>query len=205
MSLESYQAPRFPATNLPLPSGHRHKLLSKDSVAWALYSERSPIKALKRPGSNSASQKAGKRYEARVLKALSIIPNGRAVLSPWIQYGLTSGHESYCQPDALLFRKNYLIIFEIKLTHTIDAYWQLRHLYLPIMKRLELNIPIVLVEITRSFDPSYLYPEEMVLYFQLVDLLRDLDNTIGGRYSEDGSRLFVPQESTNINILQWKL
>ena len=158
---------------------------------WARYAKTSPLKNLRAPGSNTASQKAGRRYESKILRNLKVGNETTFMLSPWIHYALTSGLEHHCQPDAILLRKDCLIIFEVKLTHTIDAYWQLRHLYAPAMRKVEPNTPQHLVEITRSFDPNCLYPETMRLFFDLSILLSYLAAT-------------VPDEKI-INILQWKL
>lgn len=188
--MTTYIPPRFPATDLPLPTGHRHRI--PNSVKWAVYSDGGPMKNfLKKPGSNSASQKAGKRYEAKILKELDNIGNGRPIKNPWLHYADDSGLERYCQPDALFFRKSYLIIFEVKLCHTMDAYWQLRKQYSPVMKVLEPGLPQHLVEITRSFDPAVRFPEEMKLFFDMRELLFHLDEQVG-----------TPPQ---INVIQWKL
>lgn len=55
------------------------------------------------------------------------------------------------------------VIFEVKYSHSRDAWHQLRELYQPVLSRLVPDIPIEVVEVTRYFDPAVPLPEECVL------------------------------------------
>ena len=112
-----------------------------------------------------------------------------AVKSPWLQY-IDSEGTHFCQPDLLLTNKNLILLCEIKLTHTSAAFFQMEKLYRPVLQRIFPQHKILSVEITRSFDPSIRFPQEMLLYFSIEDLL--LNST--------------PSSNLNtISVLQWKL
>lgn len=109
-------------------------------------------------------------------------------IAPWIQY--QNGALRFCQPDALLFLPgNQIVIVEAKLTHTADAYWQLRLLYEPVLRILYPEACIHVLEITRSFDPAVAMPEEMVLFFDYKEFLKHLPSTA----------------QKEVYVLQWKL
>lgn len=153
----------------------------------------SPLRGLRNAGSGSAAQRAGKRYEKKVLQAISkLYENIEAVSvrpSPWIGYTLFSesiNDERHCQPDLILETREEIFLCEIKLSHTVDAYWQLSSLYAPVVKKLYPDRPVRLVEITRSFDPAVLFPVDMRLFFSL------------------GHLMMTPRSSA-VEVLQWKL
>lgn len=66
----------------------------------------------------------------------------------------------YCQPDALISRYDLLYIFEIKYSHTTDAWWQLEHLYSPVLAHLYPEKRQVLVNVVRSANPDIRFPGE---------------------------------------------
>lgn len=94
--------------------------------------------------------------------------------SPWFTFwdsGGTPGRESrrWCQPDGLLLDPwlGTIIICEIKYQHTSDAWWQLRRLYLPVVRA---AFPATLwsiscLEIVKWYDPATLFPEPTVLLY----------------------------------------
>lgn len=67
-----------------------------------------------------------------------------------------------CIPDGLLLRSHDAILFEIKIQHMPEAWWQLRKLYQPVVERWW-EKPIQVCEIVKSFDPSMGFPEEPVI------------------------------------------
>lgn len=138
-----------------------------------------------RHSGRSVAQKNGKRYEKRVFAFLERTLPG-VKIQPWIEFS-SKGNLRYCQPDAFFLDidKLRLTIFEVKYTHTIDAYWQLEHLYRPVLQARYPDFSIYRVEITRNFDPAVQFPIDLYLYFNLFELL---DN---------------PQ-SKGISVLQWK-
>jgi len=73
-----------------------------------------------------------------------------------------------CQPDALLlFKSGAVLIVEVKLTHTANAWWQLRKLYEPVVKALTNHShPVYVVEICKSGDPLISFPEKVKMHSQ---------------------------------------
>lgn len=187
MTIQS-QLCRFPANSLPLPSRYFNRTVQ--DVTKAVYSPKAPARAIKASGSNTPAQKAGKRYEAKVLTSLLQKNLGTTVIAPWISFEAKSQAFGFCQPDCLIFRNGYVVICEVKLTHTVDAYWQLRHLYGPILRSLEPQLPQIHLEITKSFDPKVTFPAEMVFSFDIDNLVKHFDS--------------LPSNPSEVFVLQWK-
>jgi len=80
----------------------------------------------------------------------------------------------YCQPDALLLfeRLSLLLIVEVKYSHTPDAFWQLEHLYVPVLRAFMgvSHWKIATCEIVKWFDPSTRFPVRPVLRETLEDI-----------------------------------
>lgn len=171
----------------PLPVPPYNRFRPAGVVKSAQFIDKSPLGAIRNPGSNTAAQKAGKRFERKLLKRISEL-DVRTSISPWIQY--QNGNLRFCQPDALLWlTPQDIVIVEAKLTHTADAYWQLRLLYEPVLRAIEPAARIHLLEITRSFDPAVRMPEEMVLFFDYKEFLKHLP----------------VEPRKEVYVLQWKL
>jgi hypothetical protein len=183
-----YVAPEFSPTLGVLPAGRGFRPAGE--VLAARLSE-SPLRSIKNPGTATAAQRAGKRYEKKVLTAVSklfphvgpksLLPPSpvlsevvHALPSPWIAFTARRDRsaERHCQPDLLLIGEREILVCEIKLAHTVDAYWQLRHLYGPVVAKLFPSHTLRLVEITRSFDPVVRFGEGMRLFFSLEHVLR---------------------------------
>ncbi len=90
--------------------------------------------------------------------------------SPWLHFR-EEGQEDFrwAQPDGLLIDgiKGIITIVEIKYSHTADAWWQVRRLYLPVLQKL---FPPNLwryeaLEVVKWYDPDTVFPEKV----QLVD------------------------------------
>lgn len=105
------------------------------------------------------SQRSGLRYESKVHERLSLLLSDY-VASPYFHFIDDSGHRTLI-PDGVVHLPRP-IIFEIKLTHTSDAWWQLRKLYLPLYER-RFNHTPVLIEVCYHYDPRTPFPEETVL------------------------------------------
>lgn len=148
----------------------------------------SPLRGIRKPGTGTAAQRAGKRYENRVLVAITKLFAGSDVFvrpSPWIEFSGGPSTSRHCQPDLLLETPEEIFLCEIKFSHTLDAFWQLQHLYAPVVSRLH-ERPVRLVEITRSFDPVVRFPAPMRLFFSIEHILRT-------------------PPSGAVEVLQWKL
>lgn len=123
------------------------------SSAQALWADFNLAAQFPRPRKGRKAE--GLRYEKKVNDFLegkysSFIPN-----LPFEYYDRTGKH--LCIPDGILFTHQGVIVFEVKLTHTIKAYWELSTLYRPVI-RLALRVPVRVAEITRSYDPSAPFP-----------------------------------------------
>lgn len=90
------------------------------------------------------------------------------VRGPWLQFQSADAESPrFCQPDHLVFDPvdRAIYIIESKLKHTPEAWWQLRHLYTPVLAGL---FPPQLwkfrvVEIVRWYDPAITFPERVTL------------------------------------------
>lgn len=130
----------------------------------------------RRPRGTSPAQKSGLRYQRKVCDELRVVwgrqAGGDILIGPWVEYtnGLRRG---YCQPDILARVRDLVYIFEIKVRSTTDAWWQLRRLYEPVVKKLwpDAHSQPTLVNVVKSYDPDVLFPEERwPLLFNLEEL-----------------------------------
>jgi hypothetical protein len=106
---------------------------------------------------------AGLRYEKRVQKVLEEISE-LYVPGPWIRYGLRGeGRGRWCQPDGFILdlRKGLITIIEVKYKHTIDAWWQIRKLYEPILKKIfpPSHFQYACIEIVSWYESGIKFPE----------------------------------------------
>lgn len=112
----------------------------------------------------SGAQKAGLAYQRRVGDYLRLVRNPDSISSsPWFHYLDSSSRRSYCQPDFLVADVLQVLVVEVKLRWTTDAWWQLRKLYLPVVAKAFPDRHPVPLCITRSYDPSAQIPEEVNL------------------------------------------
>lgn len=111
---------------------------------------------------------AGLKYEEKVHNWLSDRYGPRYVRSPWFRYFIRGRTKPlYAQPDALIFdlQDGLCTIIEIKLRHCVRAYWQLEHLYLPLLRTLlrSAHLSFSTCEICSYFDPAEPFP--VPIYF----------------------------------------
>lgn len=106
----------------------------------------------------------------------SYLPN------PWIKFEGQAGIK-WCQPDGLLFdlEAGLLTIVEVKYQHTTDAWWQLRELYEPVVRKLfpQKLWRIVVLEYVKWFDPSVPWPEDIQMVAQLAHVSKLQDKQTG--------------------------
>lgn len=149
------------------------------SVKRARFSDVPPpfLGANRRRGTGAKAE--GKRYEERALGYLNYEFGDKLIPSPWLQYW-DQGEERWCQPDALIidFKAATIIIAEVKLKHTADAWWQLTHKYLEVVNAI---FPACLwrlccVEIVRWYDPQVAFPVRPILRKDLRQLRADRIN-----------------------------
>jgi hypothetical protein len=134
----------------------------------------SPLSSGKRRGTvrcgasqkGTPAQRMGLRYERKVLSYLSGVFPG-FIPSQWFRYASDAGTK-WCQVDGLLLLPGgKVLIFEVKYSFVEAAWWQLRKLYEPVVRRAYYAREVGLCLICRSYDPSKRFPEE-------VELLPDL-------------------------------
>jgi hypothetical protein len=128
--------------------------------------------------------RAGLRYEARALAHLAEVLEGGFEPSKWFRFAGATGIR-YCQVDGLLHSEAVTAIFEVKVTFTSDAWWQLRHLYEPVVRKALLPARLALVIVCKSFDPAAAFPEP-------VNHLRGLD------------RQLIERSGDQISVYSWR-
>lgn len=134
-------------------------------AAWASgegpFPLRTPVSSArgKKKDRRSLAQKAGLRYEKKVHRHLQqLFPDFRP--AQWLRYDV-AGQVRWCQTDGLLVLNDVAVIFEVKYTFTCDAWFQLRGLYQPVVKRAFYTTRERLCIICRNFDPSVRLPEKI--------------------------------------------
>lgn len=114
----------------------------------------------------SEAQLRGIRYEKAAKRILEEQYNHEFIPGPWFWYREKRRRGHFCQPDGLIIQPRHrrIIITEIKLRHTQDAYFQLFDLYLPVvMKTFGKEWRYGCVEIVRWYDPAEPTPEPPAL------------------------------------------
>lgn len=106
----------------------------------------------------TVAQKAGLRYEKKVLNELSERFGSAFHPSPWLRFTDETGTR-YCQPDGLLIQERGTFIFEVKYSFVSDAWFQLRRLYGPVVERAYRPAKIFYVVICRNYDVARPFPE----------------------------------------------
>ena len=103
------------------------------SVERAFFCQSEPCWLRKRR--YNAIQRAGKRYEAKVLQKLVGLYGDWLLPSPWITF-YQGGRWQWIQPDALIVRPDLGLIgvVEVKLSHVAKAWKQMWEQYVPVLK-----------------------------------------------------------------------
>ena len=91
--------------------------------------------------------------------------------------GTVPGRWRWCEVDALLVRPSTgrITIIEYKYQHTSDAWWQLRRLYEPVVRKLFCPPfwSIALCEVVKWYDPAVKFPEPL-------RMVRDIRDAVPG-------------------------
>lgn len=131
-----------PSSILPSPSCHIIKGLRS-----AYLTAESPFK--KEPKLKGAPAK-GKTYERWVIRKLkNKLPAEMFFPSQWIRYEDASGWH-YAQPDIFILLPAKILLLEIKRTQTLEAHYQLRGLYKPLLNFLYPDKKVVCVQICKN-------------------------------------------------------
>lgn len=129
----------------------------------------------------SAVARKGLSYERRVHQhfqsAFRPRPGGLLyVPSRWIRFQTSDPRERelrYAEPDGLFvdFSRLQITIVEVKLTHTQYAWWGLRRLYEPLIRKIfGPRWRYSVCEVCRFYDPGVAWPEPFTLVRSLTDL-----------------------------------
>jgi len=117
----------------------------------------------------TAAQRRGLAYERKAHAHFERKFSERYLASPWFHYTRTNtrglSRSNFCQPDGLLFDipQGRIIILEMKLRHTPDAWWQLFYRYIPVVKAAYPGFELEVCEVTPFLDPAVRCPEPPVL------------------------------------------
>jgi len=117
------------------------------------------IKQVRRRGRRAE----GIRYESKGQAHFLATYPDTYVASPWFRFWPPGAKRwVWCQPDGLLIdiRRGVITVVEFKLKHTSDAWWQVRHLYQPVVRAcVGVGWEFSAVEVVRWFDPDVAFPE----------------------------------------------
>lgn len=105
---------------------------------------------------------AGLAYERKAHGYLSERYPYLYIPGPWLRFRNPQSYEwRYCQPDGFILdlQKLHLTLIEIKLKHTQFAWWQLLHLYAPVLRKLfGKDFSYSCCEVVKWFDPHTPFP-----------------------------------------------
>jgi len=137
--------------------------------AWAVAS--GPFGRTPTLRGRSAAQKAGIRYERKVLSALAAEYGGNFLPSPWFQYvPKDSDLRRWCQLDGIHRVEGVVTLFEVKARFCSAAWWQLRKLYEPVVRKAWPIQQLISVVVCKSFDPTTRFPEPYKLMGSLAEV-----------------------------------
>lgn len=110
----------------------------------------------------------GVRYEKRVQEHLIYEYPETYIPSPWIHFrDDTSDRFRWCQPDGINIdvHRGIVTCCEIKYSHTPDAWWQTRKLYMPVLQHIFASTlwSIQVCEIVKWYDAATVFPEDVEL------------------------------------------
>lgn len=126
----------------------------------------------------SAAQNAGLRYEIKVCERL--VEEWEGFL-PQVVLKFTSDFISEkCIADGLLLwhpllRAGEIVVVEVKLKHTADAWFSLKYLYQPVVARAFPRQRVRRLEICRSYESGVRLPESHTLHRSVDEFLASRD------------------------------
>lgn len=140
-------------------SGIRQSTASRNAKgllsARALWTQYNYSKKFSKP--KKGARAAGHRFEDQVVKVLNERYSEFTFGIPF-EYSTIYNPRSICIPDGFFVFPDEIIIAEIKLRHTKDAWFQLRCLYQPVLQK-ALRRPVRLLEICKWYNPDEKFPE----------------------------------------------
>ena len=120
---------------------------------------------------DSAAKENGLRYENKVQRFLNECFDARYIPNPRIEFRDDLGPR-VCFPDGILLAPDRLVIFEIKIGHMPEAWWQLKRLYEPVLREWR-GTPSQVVEVVKSYDPAVPFPVGIELIDNLQEWVKD--------------------------------
>lgn len=148
--------------NLTRPPGLPSNFSPAGFVYWAQFFPGQPSHI--KPQRARGARAEGIRYEKKVQEFLKKQDWGdyELIPSPWIIFRTgESKRDRFCQPDALLVnvKTKHIVVIEIKLQHTQNAWWQIRQLYEPVLRIIYPGYTFSPIEIVRWLDSRAVFPE----------------------------------------------
>jgi hypothetical protein len=154
-------------------------------VEWARFSDNAPT--FKRKGRVTGRRLQGVKYEI----AAQAMVNRKFKLyieNPWLIF-YSEGGLHYCRPDGLLFdfKLGVIIIVEMKYQHTTDAWWQVRKLYEPVLRRMfpETLWTFHFLELVKWFDSAVKWPEQ-------IRMIENIEDTFHISHEQTGVHIWKP-------------
>lgn len=125
-------------------------------------------------GTRSRSSQDGLKYEAKVVKMLTAL-YPELVSGAWMKFAAGTFpyvRERWCQADAFLADHTLkrVYVFEIKLSHIANSWWQLQRLYIPVLRHIFIGYDFVPIEICKWYDPHTAFP----VFFKPEPNIREL-------------------------------
>lgn len=155
------------------------------SNARPLYCQKPPF-AQQDDKRETAAQANGRRYEEKALLYLTAWAKGNGYTphcKPWVQYFDDGGKLRYCEIDFLAIgdTTDNILLVEVKLRHTRDAFKQLARYY----------------RLLRSLHPSYhISPIELCRYFDRLEFPCELLSELRPHVLPHVAVIFEPREWT---------
>jgi hypothetical protein len=146
---------------LPLPPKH---FIPAAGVLTARFAATTPPFIRKKRLTGRRLQ--GVRYEAKVQEKLLELFPAYYIPSPWLIFENGDGHMRYCQPDGFLLDipNGTITVVEIKYQHTSDAWWQIWHLYMPVLRSIFPTFEFRGIEIVKWYDATTEFPSASLIH-----------------------------------------
>lgn len=122
-------------------------------------------------GARRGRKRLGVLYEKDVHAHFMLRYGAQWRIGPWIKKLTETGQKEYRQPDALLVDpgQSKITIVEVKHSHTMEAWRQLRLRYQPLVEELFPGYGIACCEVVKFHDPFIKFPEPTALVKGLDD------------------------------------
>lgn len=170
---------RFPVAARPelsISPTYFKRTVKTSDLAWATIDFGAKVN-LPRP--KAAAAKLGLRFEGKVLASLQ--KKYLQAFTTGVPISFQRKHGEFYQrpetaiPDGLLIQESSktLLVVEIKLRHSVDAWSQLNRFYLPLLRGVFGNSLVLrTLEICRFYDPGVKLPVEKELVLSLEEALK---------------------------------